>query len=319
MGDMRALFQRLPEVVIITDAYGYILDNNRRLSDMELKRGSQIKNLIPGVLSEDEGECVIGSSIYKKQVTPIKRNGNKVGYTILLEDITEARKLFKQRQEVSTRLNELVVENIKANDELREYARQVKELSDYEEQLQLARHIHDDAGHAITAIHTISQMCLTLMGKDPKEYENLINEGLDICHKADSDSTRKGYDSVRGIIEVIKKECRFPIEAVVEGQEPGFAANLYETIDRICREAYHNTIDHSMADRLFINVKMSPAFLLLQIEDNGSFRGEFEKGFGLSTMEDIVHKSGGEVTFLAETGKGFGIRVKWGECDEGYY
>ena len=49
----------------------------------------------------------------------------------------------------------------------------------------------------------------------------------------------------------------------------------------------------------------------LTIRDNGSFRGPLEKGFGLMAMEEYVKASGGEIRFLTEEGKGFGIVVTW--------
>ena len=86
---------------------------------------------------------------------------------------------------------------------------------------------------------------------------------------------------------------------------------LYEVIDRVCREAYHNTLSHSLADRLTIEVYMAPEVLRLHITDNGCFRGTLEKGFGLTTMEENVRASGGTIAFEAEEGRGFGISAEW--------
>ncbi len=315
MTDMRSLFLQLPEVAVITDAYGYILDFNRNPESVELKKGGRLSTLIPGVSDAEAKELILGSRTYEKRVTPISRNANLIGYTYIFTDITAEKKLYEQRIQVNKKLSELINENIEGNEKLREYAMQVKELSDYEEQLQLARHIHDDAGHAITAVHTISRMCLTLAQSDPGRFDELIDEGIEICKRAGA-AGEKTCDSVEELLDSIKRECRFPIEVDIHGEEPSFVRSLYELIDRICREAYHNTIDHSMADKLFITIDMSENEVALSLFDNGSFHGEFEKGFGLSTMEDIVHKSGGEIRFVAKSGEGFGIEVNWGKKNE---
>lgn len=316
MEDMRMLFERLPDTAIITDAYGYILDFNRELEGLELKKGNQLKTIMPGYENVCEDEYTLGANTFRRKVTPIRRNNNIVGYTVLFADITDAKRLYEQRRELIAKQTELIDETKKVNARLEKYALQAKELSDYEEQLQLARRIHDDSGHAITAIHTICQMCLTLTDEDKQTFDQLIKEGIEICDRAGRENTGTKCASIEELLEVIRRECRFPIKVKIQGQEPEFATEHYELIDRICREAYHNTIDHSLADMLFIDVSMDARNLVLTIEDNGSFRGEFEKGFGLSMMEENVRKSGGEVEFFARSGCGFRIVAKWGDQNE---
>ena len=58
-------------------------------------------------------------------------------------------------------------------------------------------------------------------------------------------------------------------------------------------------------------LRMNDREAVLQIRDNGSFRGPFERGFGLSTMEDQVKRSGGTMEFTAEEGKGFVVTAVW--------
>lgn len=316
MEDIRILFEKLPDTAIITDAYGYILDYNREICGLELKKGSQLNKIMPGYEKIGEDEYSLGDATFRRRVTPILRNKNIVGYTVLLSDITDAKRLYEQRRELIAKQTELIDETKKVNERLEKYAFQARELSDYEEQLQFARRIHDDSGHAITAIHTICQMCLTMGDEDRQTYHELIREGIEICDRAGSENTGRRCSSIAELLETVAHECRFPIETKIEGQEPEFAVGLYDVIDRICKEAYHNTIDHSLADTLFISALMDERSLTLMIEDNGSFRGEFEKGFGLSMMEENVRKSGGEVEFIAQRGCGFKIVVKWGDQNE---
>ena len=104
-----------------------------------------------------------------------------------------------------------------------------------------------------------------------------------------------------------------PIDITVSGDEPPFAAKLYGTVYGVCKEALHNTLAHSMADRQSIIAEASPERLTLRISDNGQFHGTFEKGFGLNAMEKRVRDSGGTIVFSAEEGKGFVITAQWGE------
>ncbi len=316
MKDERALFEQLPDTAIITDAYGFILDVNRNIPGLVFTKGTQLKHIMPKVLEISEDEFTIGEKTFKRRVTPIKRNKNTVGYTILLNDISETKKLYNQRKALMAKQTELIEETQKVNERLEGYAQEARKLSDYEEQLLLARKIHDDSGHAITAIHTICQMCLSLKEDDPDKYRQLLKEGIEICQNALNGGLRKKVGSLSELMDNFKAECRFPIEITMDGEEPAFAKNLYDLIDTICREAYHNTIDHSMADTLFVRINMSSERILLSINDNGNFHGEFEKGFGLSVMEENILKSGGSISFIAEQGKGFGIEAEWENKNE---
>ena len=249
--------------------------------------------------------------LYQRSVTPVYAQNLHVGYTVYLADITDRESLIEQQRRKSEELEALTQRLAKANAELEEYVRQAEALSDYEEQRRIARTIHDDAGHAITALNTLSQMCLQLGRSDAKRYEELIDEGIGLYKDAMKSREKRRYTSLRELLESFRDESPFPIELVIEGDEPAFAAPLHDVIDRVCREAYHNALSHSLADKLTIEVYMTPEVLRLHITDNGCFRGTLEKGFGLTTMEENVCASGGTLTFEAETGRGFGIAAEW--------
>ena len=154
-------------------------------------------------------------------------------------------------------------------------------------------------------------MCLQLGRSDAERYEELIDEGLALCEDAMKAREERRYASLREMLERFRDECSFPIELHIEGDEPAFAESLHEVIDRVCREAYHNTLSHSLADKLTVEVNMAPDVLRVRITDNGCFRGTLEKGYGLTTMEENVRASGGTLAFEAEAGRGFGIAAEW--------
>ena len=199
----------------------------------------------------------------------------------------------------------------RANEELEAYVRQAEQLSVYEEQLRIAHAIHDDAGHAVTALNTISRMCLQLRESDPERYQSLLDEGLALCEQASAEREKPRCSSLREMLEGLRAATTFPVELIVTGEEPPFAGALHEIIGNVCREAFNNTLAHSLADRLTVELAMTPEALSLHIRDNGCFRGPLEKGFGLTEMEENVHRTGGTVAFETEEGAGFGIRAEW--------
>ena len=304
-------FRLLPDTVIITDVYWYILDFNHAAPFDAIKKGWSLTRVMPDckTLPNDRLRC--GDKIYQRSITPVYAQNLHVGYTVYLSDITDRENLIEQQRRKSEELEALTQRLAKANAELEAYVRQAEALSDYEEQRRIARAIHDDAGHTVTALNTISGMCLQIGQSDAKRYEDLIDEGLALCGNALKEREKRRYASLREMLETLRDESPFPIELVIEGDEPAFAAPLYGVIGRVCREAYHNTLSHSLADRLTIEMHMSPEVLRLHITDNGCFRGTLEKGFGLTTMEENVRTSGGTLVFEAKAGRGFGIAAEW--------
>lgn len=311
MGQFEQAFRLLPDTVIITDLYWYILDYNRPGPFEGLKKGRSLSRYMPDCRDMPAGVYPCSGRVFQRSVSKVYTEGVHGGYVVYLVDITEKERLVEERRCRSAELEALTRKQAQANAKLEEYARQVETLTDYEEQLRIARTIHDGAGHAITALNTISRMCLQLRHSDAERYRRLINEGIAICRRAEKGRIERRFDSLTEMLEAFRDSCPFPVDLSITGEQPPFAAGLCDVILGVCKEAYHNTLSHSLADRLKIEVHMTDEKLTLRITDNGRFHGVLEKGFGLKTMEENVRASGGRIYFETEEGKGFGIAAEW--------
>ncbi|MBP5312487.1 MAG: hypothetical protein J6112_06615 [Clostridia bacterium] len=311
MVNSKTLFLNVPDTVFVTDMYGYILDFNRLHPFDTVRKGRKITSLIPDSLKTDDGEVRIGGGVYRRRTMPILYKDNISGYTVMLTDVTEEADITEKRRKTSEDLKALADTLKSSNGELESLVLQTKQLTDYAEQLRIAQTIHDDAGHAITELHTICQMCLKLRDSDPKRYGELLNEGIEICRRSIAANGRKRYDSLKELLDEFAHMCRLRTDISVRGSEPPFLREKYGLIKQMLKEAYHNTLDHSFADTIQVSVDLSENSAKITILDNGSFRGGFEKGFGLSVMEERVIASGGEIAFIAESGRGFEIKAEW--------
>ncbi len=316
MNNPSELFRQMTDTVVITDAYGYVLDFNRLDALKGLKKGMRLTKLLPDAFTEKEGKLETDHGFYHRITSPVSDGKKTMGYTVLLTDITEEEILSRQSHEKSVELKTLIKAKQDANQKLSEYALEVKNLSEYAEQLRIARSIHDDSGHAITEIYTISQMCLKLMDDNLQDYKALIEEGNQICKKAGEVINMSEYNSLEELLTTFERRSSFPISISMSGREPDFMKDKYQVIERILKEAYHNTLEHSLADTLNVNVDGSEESFTLTVRDNGKFRGTFEPGFGLDAMRAYVVSSGGTLQFLTEEGKGFGIVASWRNSDE---
>ena len=311
MDQFEQAFRTLPDTVIITDAYWYIIDFNRESPFGNLKKGRNLTNYMPDCKTQPRDRYAHGGRVFKRAVSPVNEGGAVAGYVVYLADITEKERLTELRRRKSEELTRLVREQAQANAELEEYVRQAEALNDVGEQVRIARAIHDNDGHTITALNTISRMCMMLRDSDPAEFRRLIAEGTALCRRTAEEQDPAGDRPLPELLEDFRRGQPFPVDLSVAGEEPDFAAPLHEVILRICREAYHNTLSHSLADRLTIEAQMTADSLTLHIRDNGSFHGTLEKGYGLTAMEENVTAAGGTLTFETEEGKGFGITAEW--------
>lgn len=311
MDDMRQAFLSLPDTVVITDVYWYILDFNHAAPFDQIKKGTKLQRYMPDCADAIDDIFLYGDRFFQRKVTRTFEHNEHVGYTVYLADITDKERLVAERRQKSCELAALTKEQARANAELEAYARQAESLCEYEEQLRIARNIHDDAGHAITALHTISQMCLQLKDSDFMQYSRLLDEGIAICERAAKEQGMRKYSSLRELLETFRGENPFPVELSIQGDEPEFAKSLYEVVQKVIKEAYHNTLSHSLADNLTIEARMDEFALTLRVFDNGTFHGAFERGFGLKSMEENVIASGGMLSVRAVEGEGFGITAVW--------
>ncbi len=311
MKDTRMLFESIPDTVIITDTYGYILDFNRKTPFEDLKKGKRLTSFITDCFEDSEGDFTISDRVYRRYTAKLDNGKNDTGFTVRLSDMTEEANLDEQLKKRSLELSELETRLSESNAELTDFVMRVKELADYSEQLRIARVIHDDYGHALTELFAICQMCLTLKDTDPEKCRQLLLEGSEICRKATEEKRKAEFSSLAELLYDFAGKSVLPAEVTVTGDEPSFIKEKYEIIGTVCKEAYHNTLDHSLAERFCISAEMAEEQVTLTLTDDGSFHGTFEKGFGLSAMENSVRASGGTVTFIAEEGKSFTVRATW--------
>lgn len=313
MDKMREAFLALPDTVIITDKYLNVLDFNHSTPFETLKKGAKLTDYFSDFCGACEDTVLIGKRTYQRKISAVQEGGVQVGFTVYLADTTEKMQLLTQNREKSMELQQLVEKQRQANAELSEYVRQAERIADYSEQLRIAHNIHDDAGHAITAIHTIAQMCLNLRDTDQNQYDELLSEGISICEQALKVRENRKCASLSELLEAFRAQSPFPIEVLVSGEEPEFVSELYDTVYALCKEAHHNTLSHSMADKQMITAAFTKDSFTLSVFDNGSFHGVFELGFGLTAMCERVRKSGGAIRFHTVEGEGFGIAVEWRE------
>tara|TARA_R110002126_G_scaffold72364_2_gene180945 strand:+ start:24006 stop:24752 length:747 start_codon:yes stop_codon:yes gene_type:complete len=99
----------------------------------------------------------------------------------------------------------------------------------------------------------------------------------------------------------------------ISGEEKDIDKKSSIIIFRILQEFFSNTIKHSRASQLNVNLEYSSSFLLITAKDNGvGFSSEVKKeGIGLINIKNRAKLIGAEIQFTSEKNKGTTLEIKY--------
>ena len=195
--------------------------------------------------------------------------------------------------------------------EARDLSAQVATLA---ERGRIAREIHDNVGHLLTrAIMQVEALKVVHAGEPELvgEYDGVsetLNEAMQTVRASVHDLRDEATDP-RSLMQAALDGCG--IEQVSLTYE---ADKLPDDVARcfvsIVREAATNTVRHSDATRIDVQVREYPGLFQLVVQDNGTggdSKDSSGTGMGLQTMDDRVRALGGTLRAGWEQGGGFRV------------
>jgi PAS domain S-box-containing protein len=255
-----------------------------------------------------------------------------------LQDITENTKFKNELIASESKYKGLYQQMLKTLDELRESQVQLRALASHlqevreEEKISIAREIHDELGHLLTAVKLDLEEI-----RGNQSGSNLVADKLDpVISVVDSciDTARKiSYDLHPGILDHFglipalewmtgqftirtKIRCRFILPEAL----PDFSKSESIVIFRIFQEIFTNITRHSRANDIEINLKSHEQKILFTILDDGigfdtSLTAK-NPSLGILSMKERALSIGAELSIESEPGKGTIIRLQINQ--EGY-
>lgn len=220
-------------------------------------------------------------------------------------------------------VEKLVTELADANQQLREYAQQVEELSVSKERNRLAREIHDGLGHYLTTIHAQLQAAQAVMDREPRK-------AMDILHRAQT-VTQEALLDVRQSVAALRQPADegLPLPArlsrllessdlpgvkahfAVLGEPRPLSAAAGQTLYRAAQEGISNTRKHARAANLWLHLDYSqPDRMRLSLRDDGVGTAAMDGGFGLLGMRERVNLLSGSVNIETAPGSGFRLEIE---------
>lgn len=179
------------------------------------------------------------------------------------------------------------------------------------ERNRIAREIHDSIGHAISS-SILQVKALKIIGtknlEEPlDQLQSTLNNGMNDIRKSLQGLRDESLDLQSRIENLIDEIPHMTVEFLYNIDED-LDYNLKFDILSIVKEAITNTVKHSNANHLKINLIAQPKFYTIIVEDNGMDQPDFNhKGIGLDYIRETANKYGG--LFNYKYNNGFKIHI----------
>ncbi|MFB9722662.1 sensor histidine kinase [Planobispora longispora] len=199
------------------------------------------------------------------------------------------------------------------------YSAQVAELSAAAERNRVARDIHDDLGHHLTAVVVLLEKATAFRERDPGQAQRAIDD----AHR----SARRALDDVRHSVRTLRADPapfrlstaladlvdgqaddgRTAVTLEFTGDESGYGPPALTTLYRAAQEGITNARRHADADRVRVAVALGETEARLTVADDGAGFPPGREGFGLLGMRERAEQVGGRVEL--DSGPGAGTRL----------
>ncbi|MCD8295678.1 MAG: sensor histidine kinase [Clostridia bacterium] len=199
---------------------------------------------------------------------------------------------------------------------LREAYAKLAETSVYEERNRIARDIHDNAGHSMTAVIMQTEAAKVNMDTDPElakrsiiaanmQAKNALEQMRASVHLL---AGRTDDLALKTDIEQIIMETASGTDIKIRSDLDDIAVpeSVFRYVSNTVKECLSNGLRHGGATAFYVEMKQEGSALHLLISDNGSgIPGDIQEGYGLKGIRERAAELGGKCTFTTEEDDGF--------------
>jgi signal transduction histidine kinase len=119
-------------------------------------------------------------------------------------------------------------------------------------------------------------------------------------------------DALRHRLETVEQRAGIKAQLEVNGELPSIPVYIEDELYAIAQEALNNSLRHSSASKVTVEINLVENELILLVQDNGvGFDpGKVRPGIGLGSMKERARKIDGEIEITGQPGQGVMIKVK---------
>lgn len=183
-----------------------------------------------------------------------------------------------------------------------------------EERVYIARELHDTIGHSLVAINTNLQLAEKMpnnLDKEPirdayKVSKLLLSDVREIVTSLRKEEKINLYEALITLISAIKyPKIKFKMQATLVISDPSISHAIFRSVQEIIT----NTMKHSKAKNLNINISKNNGKIMLFSKDDGIGTSKIIFSNGLKGMKERVEEAGGYINISSEPNQGFAVDI----------
>lgn len=204
--------------------------------------------------------------------------------------------------------------------ELEEAYAELSETVVFKERNRIARDIHDNAGHSMTAVIMQTEAAKLLIDSNPEEAKSKII-AANIQAKNALEQMRDSVHLLAGRGEAVslKDEIEEIIAQTMDGTDVKIRYDIAEMqlsgdrrrfIANSLKECLSNGMRHGGANAFYVELAEIGGKAVLTVSDNGSgLPADFKEGYGLRGIREKAAALGGGIVFESEPDDGCEIKI----------
>ena len=203
---------------------------------------------------------------------------------------------------------------MRRNDELSATQKLLTEASKQNERLRIARNIHDLVGHHVTALSlNLEMLAYKTEGQTQEDILAVQSIAKELLSKVRMAVTEYRMDVAMPVEEILSELVSHApslnVELDLEDSLIIRDAGIAEVVLRSAQEMLTNTLKHSNASCLFIQLHSQNDRLFMTTIDDGQGCEEFDIGNGLQGMQERVEALGGNLKLSSQGEGGFKLAI----------
>ncbi len=211
----------------------------------------------------------------------------------------------------------------------RRRAREEEErLHERDEQLRIARELHDVVAHNLSLINVqagsalhlleerpeLAESALTAIKASSKEALDELRALVDVLRAGPERAPRRPTPTLADVDELVERSraAGIPVELRVHGHRRPLPRSVETAAYRVTQEALTNVARHAAAAHTVVDLDYRADALVVQVDDQGpgAPTGTSPTGKGIVGMRERVHALGGELEVGSGAGRGFRVRAR---------
>lgn len=221
---------------------------------------------------------------------------------------------------------------IDANEQLKEYASTLEQLTISRERNRMARELHDILAHTLSGVAVELEGVRTVIRTNQDVADELVSRSLQAVREGLTETRLALQDlrssplqdlglsmSIQNLAESVSHRTGINIEIRIAQPNRDYPIEVQQCFYRVAQEAISNIVDHASARKVLIQLQETGKNLILIIRDDGvgfdQSTTDTSMKFGVIGMKERAEMINAKLTLTSELGSGTQIMMVYDESN----